>query len=157
MNITEFAKSRNLKPQTVYRYISRHPEYEKHTSKNGKEVVLDSTALNMLEKKYPVPKPIELIQGVPQEEYINVLTKLKEAQKVVGELQNRLLEAQEQIATAKATELLLEDKTKRISDLEAKAEAKDSEIKAKEEEIKSLQEALATEKAKSWWDKLRGK
>ena len=67
------------------------------------------------------------------------------------------LEAQEQIATAKATELLLEDKTQRISDLEAKAEADKDEIKALQEALATEHLELEKERSKSWVQKLLGK
>ena len=151
MKVTDFLKGREVERQAVTRYINRHEEiFKGHIEKVGKEIELDSVAVEELEKVYPLPKPVTLINGVPHEDFIKVQNELIMTQKVVGELQNRLLEAQEQIATAKATELLLEDKSQRISDLEVKAEADKNEIKA-------LQEALAMERSKSWWDKLRGK
>lgn len=151
MKVTEFLKGREVERQAVTRYINRHEEiFKGHTEKVGKELELDSVAVAELEKVYPLPKPVTIINGVPHEDYIKVQNDLIMSQKLVSELQNRLLETQEQIATAKATELLLEDKTQRISDLEAKVEAK-------KEEIKELQEALATEQSKSWIQKLLGK
>ena len=103
MKVTDFLKGREVERQAVTRYINRHEEiFKGHTEKVGKEIELDSVAVEELEKVYPLPKPVTLINGVPHEEFIRVQNELIMAQKVVGELQNRLLEAQEQIATAKA-------------------------------------------------------
>lgn len=144
LKVTDFLKGREVERQAVTRYINRHEEiFKGHTEKVGKEIELDSVAVEELEKVYPLPKPVTLINGVPHEEFIRVQNELIANQKLVSELQNRLLEAQEQIATAKATELLLEDKKQRISDLEAKTE--------------SLQEELNAERSKSWIQKLLGK
>lgn len=148
MKVTDFLKGRDVERQAVTRYINRHEEiFKGHTEKVGKEIELDSVAVEELGKVYPYPKPVTIINGVPQEEFIRVQNELIASQQRTSELQNRLLEAQEQIATARATELLLEDKTKRILELEARDEAK-------EQEIRALQEALATERSKTWVQKL---
>lgn len=158
MKVTDFLNGREVERQAVTRYINRHEEiFKGHTEKVGKEIELDSVAVEELEKVYPLPKPVTLINGVPHEEFIRVQNELIMAQKVVGELQNRLLEAQEQIATAKATTLLLEDKTQRISDLEAKAEADKDEIKALQEALATERLELEKERSKSWVQKLLGK
>lgn len=158
MKVTDFLNGREVERQAVTRYINRHEEiFKGHTEKVGKEIELDSVAVEELEKVYPLPKPVTLINGVPHEEFIRVQNELIMAQKAVGELQNRLLEAQEQIATAKATTLLLEDKTQRISDLEAKAEADKDEIKALQEALATERLELEKERSKSWVQKLLGK
>lgn len=144
MKVTDFLKGRGVERQAVTRYLNRHEEtFRGHTKKVGKEIELDSFAVEELDKAYPFPKPVTLVDGVPQEDFIRVQNELIKSQKMVTELQNRLLVAQEQIATAKATELLLEDKAKRISDLE--------------ERERALQEELEKERSKGWIQKLFGK
>lgn len=151
MKITDFLKGRDVKRQAVTRYINRHDEiFKGHTDRVGKEIELDSYAIAELEKIYPYPKPVTIIDGVPQKEFIRVQNELIASQQRTSELQNRLLEVQEQIVIAKATELLLEDRTKRISDLEAQEEEK-------EQEIRALKDELAKERSKSWVQKLFGK
>lgn len=151
MKVTEFLKGREAERQAVTRYINRHEEiFKGHTERVGKELELDSVAVEELDKVYPIPKPVTIINGVPQEEHIKVQNELIMSQKTINELQSRLLEAQEQIAIGKAQELLLEDKTKRISELEAKEQAD-------KEKIAELQEELAAERSKSWLQKLLGK
>jgi hypothetical protein len=141
MKITEFLNGRDVERQAVTRYISRHMEiFNGHTEKIGKELDLDSVAVEELEKVYPIPKPVTIINGVPHEEFIKVQQELINSQKTVNELQSRLLEMQEQIAVGKANELLLEDLKTREEE--------------KEEEIKALQKELATEQAKTWFQKL---
>lgn len=148
MKVTDFINGRGVERQAVTRYINRHEEiFKGHTKKVGKEIELDSVAVEELEKAYPYPKPVTVVNGVPQEEFIHIQNELIKSQQRTSELQNLLLEAQEKIALARATELLLEDKTKRISELEAREEAK-------EQEIRELQEALATERSKTWVQKL---
>ena len=151
MKVTDFLKGRDVERQAVTRYINRHEEiFKGHTERVGKEIELDMVAVEELEKVYPLPKPVVIVDGVPQEEFIRVQSELIASQKRTSELQNRLLEVQAEIATARATELLLEDKTKRIEELETREQAK-------EQEIRALQEALATERSKTWVQKLFGK
>jgi len=148
LKVTDFLKGRDVERQAVTRYINRHEEiFKGHTQRVGKEIELDMVAVEELEKVYPFPKPVTIVDGVPQEEFIRVQNELIISQQRTNELQNRLLDAQEKIATARATELLLEDKTKRIEELEAKEEAK-------EQEIRALQEELAKERSKTWVQKL---
>lgn len=148
MKVTDFLKGRDVERQAVTRYINRHEEiFKGHTQKVGKEIELDADAVAELEKVYPLPKPITIVDGVPHEDFIRVQNELIVSQQRTNELQSRLMDAQEMLATARATEMLLEDKTKRIAELEAREEAKEKEIRA-------LQEALATERSKTWVQKL---
>lgn len=151
MKVTEFLNGREVERQAVTRYINRHDEiFKGHTKKVGKEIELDSVAVEELEKVYSLKKPITIVDGVSQEEFIRVQNELIISQQSISELQKRLLDTQEQLAAARATELLLEDRTKRISELETREEAK-------EQEIRELQEKLATERSKTWVQKLLGK
>ena len=151
MKVTEFLNGRDVERQAVTRYINRHDEiFKGHTKKVGKEIELDSVAVEKLEKVYPLKKPVTIVDGVSQEEFIRVQNELIISQQSISELQKRLLDTQEQLAAARATELLLEDRTKRISELETR------EV-AKEQEIRGLQEELAIERSKTWVQKLLGK
>lgn len=70
MTVTEFLAGRTVERQAVTRYIERHPEeFANHTSKNGKEIVLDDVAVEILDKKYPLAKPVQVIEGVAPEEH----------------------------------------------------------------------------------------
>lgn len=60
----------------------------------------------------------------------------------------KLLDASEQISMAKATQVLLEDKTKRIDALETLSEAQRQSLMEKDEQIHSLQEKLEIERSK---------
>jgi predicted RNase H-like nuclease (RuvC/YqgF family) len=75
---------------------------------------------------------------------------LAKSQEMIVQLQNRLMEAQEQIATSKATELLLEDKKQQITELK-------NTIAKKDDEINKLHEDLETEMSKTWFQKLLGR
>ena len=72
------------------------------------------------------------------------------SQKKIESLQGQLLDVQEQIATAKAQELLLEDKTNQVSELK-------KQIDLKNDEIENLKEQLSEEKSKGFFAKIFGR
>lgn len=113
MTITEFAKGRDVEPQTVSRYIARHTEvFKGHVSKKGKVQELDEKALEILEKKYPLPKPVTVLKGVPEAEHYEALAEkdrqIQRLQEYVIELQKQQNETIKALATAEASQLLLE-------------------------------------------------
>jgi phosphoribosylanthranilate isomerase len=164
MNLSDFARERHVEPQTVGKYVGRHPEVAKFTIKRGKDRELLTEAVEILDKVYPLPKPVQVIQGVPQEEYQKLLEENNRLMARMVELQNERIEDQKKLAAAEATAILLEDKEKQLSekatDLDrerertAKAEARlaDQDVR-----IRELQDELDRERSKSWWDKLRGR
>ncbi|PHU34084.1 hypothetical protein [Pseudobutyrivibrio ruminis] len=142
MTITEFAESRQVQPQAISRYIGRHPEkFNGHTEKKGKTVELDDIALELLEKKYPMPAPVQIIEDTESRQ------KLIKAQELIIQLQDKLMDAQSQIAEAEATKILLEDKNAQIE----KYELTEANYK---KQIDELLEELSKEKSKTWIDKL---
>ena len=158
MKVTDFLKGREVERQAVTRYINRHEEiFKEHTKKIGKEIELDADAVAELEKVYPLPKPITIVDGVSHEDFIRVQNELIAIQQRMNELQSSLMDAQEMLATARATEMLLEDRTKRIAELEAREEAKEQEIRALQEALATERLELEKERSKSWVQKLLGK
>lgn len=158
MTITAFLQGREVERQAVTRYINRHPEiFEGHTRKEGKEIDLDEYAVDYLAELYPLIKPVTLIQGVPQEDYIKIQGELIEAHRRLYTLSERLSEAQGQLSMANATQMLLEDKERLVDEQKQELSEKDKEIAELRERLQQSEVALATERAKTWWQKLRGK
>lgn len=162
MKVTDFLHGREVERQAVTRYINRHEDlFEGHTRKVGKEIELDEFAVEELAKVYPLMKPVTVINGVPQEEYIKVQKELIDSKSQVSALQGRILEMQNLVAIAEAKELLLEDRTQRLEEMTAREEAKEQELRElreeKDREIRELREALEQERAKTWFQKLFGK
>lgn len=120
MTITEFAKSRNQQPQTISRYISRHPEFTSHTKKIGKNVELDEIALEMLDEVYPLPKPVMIINGIPEEEHLKALadkdSQIQQLQAAMIALQNKYSELMLENGELKGQVLLLESKEQQINE-----------------------------------------
>lgn len=152
LKLTEFAKQRGIERDTVTQYIRRNPEmFEGHTKLEGKWLFIDEVAEKALDEKYPLPRPIEIVEDIETiKELSATRMELAKSQEMIVQLQNRLMEAQEQIATSKATELLLEDKKQQITELK-------NTIAKKDDEINKLHEDLETEMSKTWFQKLLGR
>lgn len=151
MKISEFLQGRSVARQAVTRYINRHDEtFKNHVKKDGKELDLDMVAIEALEKIYPLEMPVNVIDGVPKESFIKIQNELIASQKKIEGLQGQLLDVQEQIAVAKAQELLLEDRTNQVSELK-------EQIDLKNNEIESLKEQLSEEKSKGFLAKIFGR
>lgn len=117
MNITEFAQSRCVEPQAVSRYVSRHRGLKNLTYKDGKNVVLTDAAIEILNHKYPLPKPIEVVEDTESRRA------LIEAQKMIISLQQQLAEQQKLIGETVLQRQLIEAKDNRIAELETKLHA----------------------------------
>ena len=149
MKITEFLQGRSVKRQAVTRYINRHEEiFAGHIQKGSKEIDLDVVAVRELEKVSPLEKPITILDGITHEAFEKVQAELIATQQKNSELMTKLLDALEQISMAKATQVLLEDKTKRIDALKTLSEAQRQSLMEKDEQIHSLQEKLEIERSK---------
>ena len=126
MKVTDFLQGREVERQAVTRYINRHEElFAGHIKKVGKEIELDADAVAVLEKAYPLPAPVEVVEDKESRE------QLIQTQKLVIQLQQKLVDMQaEQTryaqieAQAHATALLLEDKEKLIDELKSREKAK---------------------------------
>lgn len=147
MTITEFAKSRNIEPQAVSRYLNRHEELKKQCQKEGKNLLLTDDVLRVLDEKYPIPKPTLIMNGVPEEEHRDALEKLLKAQELIIQLQNELTDQKLLQAENEAQKLLLEDRERR-----AEEDAKEAK-----EKVAELTAELEKERQKTWWQKLTGK
>lgn len=116
MNISQFALSRNLKYQTVSIYIKRHPElFDGHLHRVSKSLELDDAALALLEKKYPDPTQLSVMDGVPTDEHLRVVKALEQAQDEIIRLQNELRDLS-------SAQLLLEDRERQLEDLRTELE-----------------------------------
>ena len=130
MTISEFIEGRGISYDTVRRYLNRNKEkFKGHIGKKGK-IVLDEYAVELLNEKYPLPQPIEMVQD-PE-----LLRKYNAVLEQLTMVQQQLVEAAPKIAAAEYNERLLDDQQKRIEELEKE---------------------LEVERSKSWFDKLLGK
>ena len=141
MTITEFATSRGQQAQTISRYISRHDkEFAGHTKKIGKSVELDDAAIELLDDAYPLPKPVTIINGVPEEEHMKALAQKDEQ---IQYLQSKIISMQEQYSN-----LVIESAELRVKALL---------LEDREMQIKEISKELSMERSKTWWQKLKNK
>lgn len=128
--LTSFAESRNEKPDTIRKYISRHKEkFEGHCSFSGTKMEIDDEAMLMLDQVYPLPKPIEIIEDTESRK------ELIKAQKLIIQLQQKISEQSMALAKAEANKLLLEDK--------------EEQLKEKKAEILQIKAEISNEKARA--------
>ncbi len=135
--LTNFAESRNEKPDTIRKYINRHKdEFEGHCSFCGTRMEIDDYAVKMLNQLYPLPKPVEIIEDTESRK------ELIKAQKLIIQLQQKISEQSLALAKAAANKILLEDKEEQLKE-------KRNELDEAKQEI-SFQRARAdAEKAKA--------
>lgn len=148
MKVVDFAKQRGTDPDTITRYIKRHPEpFEGHTSFDGNKMVVDDIALKLLEEKYPLPAPVEVIKDTKSQELLIIeQKKVQELQERLMTLQNQLHEDQLLIADQRGQLLRLEDKSRENDDLKRQVEGM-TQRAAKQAEIITQNAAdLATTK-----------
>lgn len=139
VSIKDFSEERNVDNDTVNAYLRNHPEIKQHTKRVRKNIVIDteSEAYALLEKQYPLPQMIQVVEDTESRE------KLLQAQELIIQLQKKINEQSQLIAQAEATKMLLEDKQVQLEKMEA--------------EKADLQKQLDAERSKTWWQKLRGK
>lgn len=117
MYISEFAKTRNKSISAITNYIAKHEEqFKGHIRKNGNKSILDDVAIGLLEKKYPMPKPIEILKDTESME------KLLKAQEVIIQLQAQINQEQKLLAQAESMKMLLEDREMQLDQLKKKIE-----------------------------------
>lgn len=129
MFLKDFAEVRGVKADTVATYIRRHPEIAALTSTEGYHMVLSEEAIDILDKKYPMPKPVQVIQDTES------LKKLNEAQQTIILMQKKMLEmaAENKELALQAEKVLMLEAAKQenaetIGKLEAELEYKNGKL-----------------------------
>lgn len=135
--LTEFATGRNERADTIRKYISRHKnEFEGHCSFSGPKMELDDAAVELLDKVYPLPKPIEIIEDTESRK------ELLKAQKLIIQLQQKISDQSMALAQAEATKLLLEDKEEQLKE-------KKDEIEEQKAELNQVKQEMASERSRA--------
>lgn len=132
MKIKDFAEVRGVEVNTIHQYMLRHGvEFEGHTRKEGKTIILDDVAVEMLAKVYPLPKPIEVIED-------------KESRLALLAAQQRIIELQQQF---QQTAIALEARENKIALLEDRSKDKDADLERQRKELDELRAKLEAEQA----------
>lgn len=155
MFLSDFASIRGLKSNTVAAYVNNHPEISEHTTMDGKQKVLDDIAVELLDKKYPLPKPIQIIEDTESR------NKLLEAQRTIIKMQQVIIEVsaeKERLAIQAERVMLLEtaekEKADKISKLEADIERQDELLDRREQELSAVKQELSRLKNRSFWERI---
>lgn len=137
MNISEFAKSRHVEPQTVSIYIRRHQQdFEGLTIKDGKDVILTDAAIQILDEVYPLPSPVQVVVDHESRD------QLVKAQQMIIQLQQKLTDQAEMIAEAKLHRYLLDQKDEEIKRLKQEQADQEESIQEKDQLIQEREKAL---------------
>lgn len=138
ITIAEFARERNVDRVAVNAWIRNHPNIDKVCQKKGKEKIIDTLLdeYKELEKQYPLPKPVEVIEDTESRK------KLIQAQELIIQMKDKLLDAQNKIAAAEATKLLLEDKEIQLSKAEKQIEKQEATLEREAERKAQLEKEL---------------
>ena len=164
MNIKEFAESHNQHHRTVSIYIKRHPElFGGHIEDCENQKILDNEAIRILEKQYPLPKPVPIMENSEtQKKYINSLEQ-------INYLQNQLLHVREQLQEFKSLKLLLEEKSNENQEIKNQVKLLSEElvqverekhtiiIKSKEKDFDELNLKYEKLKNRGLWDRIVNK
>ena len=154
VNINDFAASHGVKANAVRQYIYRHPEIQaliqeagEGEQQNGVSMILGDEAIELLEKKYPNPRPVEVVEDVETHRKLEAaLAEINRLQKENADTRIALTKAQGELAA-------IEDKSSRLEaekdKLSADAEdARNAAQKAQERAVKAETERdIIVEKA----------
>lgn len=144
LKIKDFIQGRNISYSSVFQYIKRNPDlFKGHTGKKN-NIELDDVAVDLLEQKYPLSKPVEVIEDS------ELMKKLLNLQEKYIQLVHEHYDAEVKIMALEHKESLLISTEKKKSELE-------EQLKAAQEKIETLENDIQSEKSKTWWDKLRGR
>lgn len=115
MRLRAFCEARNLKAGTVSAYINRHKDIKDNCKRVNKELELNNKALSLLSEKYPLPEPIQVIQGVDPEEYEKLQLLLANTQEKLDRAYDRIEAYEEKLISYNETLAKLEAKEDELS------------------------------------------
>ena len=114
-SLTAFAKERNVDTKAISIYMKRHKiDYDKSKGLTDEQIA-------MLDKVYPVPKPVVVVNGLDIEEERKLREELEQTQK-------KLAIALDSLNKAKDSILELTEKANKIEFLESKADEQQQEL-----------------------------
>lgn len=168
MKIADFARERGVEISAVHKYLERNPELKNKCERSGNKLILTPEVLKVLDEQYPLPKPITIVNGVPEEEHREVLEKLATANEKLSLAYDKMLEMQKEIAEQKlinaqneANMMLLEDKKEyleqRMQEQEQEQQKIKTELLEQEQENRKLKEEIERLRSRSLFDRIFNK
>ena len=158
MLLTNFAEERGVKVDTIKKYIKRHEsEFDGHIFHKGTKAELDEVAFIMLDEVYPHPKPVQVIQGVPNEEHKELLAKYEAVLEKYSKVQEELTRTTRELSLQEGRQMLLEEKDKRIDDIKGILEHSQDELKKTRQELEESKDELERLKNRNLWERITNK
>ena len=181
---SDFAESRGIKRDTLTTYIRRKTDlFDGHTQQKTDGLYFDEAAMDILDKVYPLPQPVEVVKDTRSLELLVAeQAKTAKLQEELMALQKQMSEAQLKLTKVESEKMLLEDKTQRYEaeskNLQQKLESQSQELKEKSEDLietrtkldyveqekerereraEAAEEELERARNASFWQRLRGK
>lgn len=152
MKIADFAEQRNVDRNAISQYIRRHPEiFEGHTEVVGKNLCVDEEALKELEDKYPLPQVVQVIEDTESRK------KLIEAQQLIIQMKDQMLNMQKLVAQAEAKELLLEDRERQLKEKEQQLKQAQTREQDLQQEISEFKSKVSTLQSRNLWERITRK
>lgn len=137
MTISEFAQERNVKQQTVSTFLQR--KKSPYDRKKG----LTPQQYSILDKKYPLPKPIQVVEDIESiKKLVTVQAELNEAKNVIIQLQKELSDTRALEASNEANLRLLEAQTDILEKTKSENKNLYSEIEDLKKEINSYKKTV---------------
>ena len=138
---SKFAEGRGLKRDTVNAYIRRNQElFSAHIQQTKDGILLDDAALSLLDQKYPLPSPVEVIPDTKSREELIL------EQKKTAALQEKVIALTQELNDTKLLLVKKEDEMLRLEDKTAKIEAEGNDLKDKlhdqDQELREKSEEL---------------
>ena len=119
MKIQEFIQGRNVSYQTVRKYVVSHSEFKGHIGKPN-NIILDEYAIQLLNEKYPLPQPIQVVSDTKARQE---LEELKSKLLILHERYSNVLEENKKLHQENANlmlhyhkQALLEEEIDRLKD-----------------------------------------
>lgn len=154
MKLVDFAKERGVDSRTIHKYMERYPEIRNDCKKDGKNLIMGDYALRELDKVYPLPKPVVVINGLNPDEERKLREDLDNAQKAIIMLQNELTDHKLFLMEKEQGIALLEERKEHTEEKNKALEAENGDLKAQNEE---LQEKLRKMENRSFLERIFNK
>ena len=136
--LADFAANRGIDRNAVTQYVRYHPEiFSEHIVEYKRSLYGDKTAMKALDKKYPLPKPVEIIKDPEADELRRQVIKLQEKQLAY---QEQIIALNERAIKAESAQALLEDKNRQIDQQEAQITSLQHKIDESQKEIMLLRD-----------------
>lgn len=144
MNVSEFAKERNIEPAAIHMYISRNKDmFEGHIKKikGQRGNILDDEAYRILNDIYPLNKSIEVLEYDPEAE-----KKIREKDEQIQQLNDTINQLRKHYDILLAEKHALELKIASFSSQQKMLDAAEERITTYEQKLTSLYNMLDNEK-----------